>query len=761
MIRKSILVKGLVQGVGFRPFVYKIALKNNMNGFIKNSSKGVLIDVEGNEESIDNFITDLKNPSIEVLNIEEIIINDKEIVNYKTFNIEESINENQGLTFISADLGICKECYKDITNKKSKRYSYAFTNCTNCGPRYSIIKALPYDRPSTTMNSFKMCKDCNEEYINVFNRRFHAQPNCCAKCGPKLELVDKHGKKVNTKDPIKETINLIKQGKILSIKGIGGFHLVCDGKNKYVIDNLRKKKHRKNKPFALMMKDIETVKKYCVLSIDEEKILSINKRPIVILDKKEEVLPYNIAPGNKTIGVMLPDSPLHYLLFNNGLDVLIMTSANINGMPIISDNKKALKDLVNIADYHLINNRDIYNTVDDSVTRIILEEERVIRMGRGYSPMYLKGKKFKESLSLGAHLKNTFCFCKDENIILSQYIGDLDNLETLSRYEMAMETLKNIYNINPKLVAYDFHPNIFSDEYLKNIEVKKIAVYHHHAHIASVLFENKVNNRVIGVAYDGAGYGEDGTVWGGEFLIADCKEFKRCGHLNLVAMPGGDIAARDPMRMAISYLYKAYKDKEEKYLNGIFSFLNYTEPLSIERKEAQICIDMMKKDINSPKTSSMGRLFDAVAYILGFNKKITFEGEAAIYLENIASGNNVDSYEHSIDFINENYIINTDTIIIGIVEDLKKQISKEAISMKFHNTIINFTVDLCERLSKDYGIKEVALSGGVFQNKILIYGIYNALEKKSFSVYINKKIPCNDQGISLGQLVIANEREMY
>lgn len=759
MIRKSILVKGLVQGIGFRPFVYKIALKNNVNGFIKNSSKGVIIDVEGNEKSIYKFINDLKNPSLELLNIEKFIIEDRELMNYKAFNIEESINESKGMTFISPDLGICKDCYKDIIDKKSNRYSYPFTNCTNCGPRYSIIKSLPYDRSSTTMNYFKMCKFCNEEYNNVFSRRFHAQPNCCYKCGPELELVDKKGNKVDTENPIKEAIKLIKEGQILSIKGIGGFNLVCDGKNEYTIDNLRKKKNRLTKPFALMMKDIETVKKYCFLSVDEEKILLSNKKPILILNKKGEILPYNIALGNKTLGVMLPYTPLHSLLFDEDLDTLIMTSANINGMPIIYDNEKAILGLSRIVDYHLINNRDIYTSLDDSVTTFIFEEERVVRLGRGYSPLYLKGENFKESLSLGSHLKNTFCFCKDENIILSQYIGDLENLETINRYDKAIDTLKDIYNINPRLVVYDFHPNIFSSEYIKKFKGKKIGVYHHHAHIVSVLFENKIKNKVIGVAYDGAGYGNDGTVWGGEFLLANCKDFKRGGHLNLVAMPGGDMAARNPIRMAISYLYKTHGDKVKEKLKEICS-LNCNKMAPIEEKEAEICIDMIKKDINSPKTSSMGRLFDAVAYILGFNKRVTFEGEAAIYLENIASGNNIGSYKFSIDFINENYIINTDSIITGIIEDLKKRTSKEVISMRFHNTIINFTLDVCEKLSKDYGMKKVALSGGVFQNKILLNGIYNALRKRDFSVYINKQIPCNDQGISLGQLVIANEREM-
>jgi hydrogenase maturation protein HypF len=386
----------------------------------------------------------------------------------------------------------------------------------------------------------------------------------------------------------------------------------------------------------------------------------------------------------------------------------------------------------------------------------MLGSERVIRLGRGYAPSYFKGEGFKESLSLGSHLKNSFCFCKDGNIILSQHIGDLDNIETLNRYDRARETLKNIYNINPELVVFDYHPEVFSKEYLNRFNGKKVGVYHHHAHIASVLFENKVKDKVIGVAYDGCGYGIDGTIWGGEFLLSDCKEFKRVGHLNLVAMPGGDMAARDPMRIALSYLYKVYKDKIEE-LGDIF---NYSHDSFRDRKITNIYIEMIEKNINSPNTSSMGRFFDAVAYLLGFNKKITFEGEAAIYLENIASSEEICKYDFDIILVNGKYIINTDKIIIGIIADLKEKIPKEIISMAFHNTVIKFTVDMCTKISEECGIKKVALSGGVFQNKILIQGINNRLKNKGFIVYINKEIPCNDGGISLGQIVIANEREM-
>jgi len=757
IIRKFILVKGLVQGVGFRPFAYKIALENNLKGFIKNSSVGVIIDAEGDKCSIDKFVNDLKKRGPETLNIEEMIMQDKKKVNYKTFEIGESSCENQGMTFISPDLGICKECEEDIKNIKNSRYKYPFTNCTNCGPRYSIIKTLPYDRAITTMKPFEICKSCNEEYNNPESRRFHGETNCCPNCGPKLKLVDKLGNKVDTKNPMKETVRYLKEGKILSLKGIGGFHLVCNGKNQEVIELLRERKHRETKPFALMMRDIKTIKKYCFVSIEEEKIITSNKRPIVILNKRVNILPDNIAPGNRTLGVMLPYTPLHHLLFQEAdLEVLIMTSANVNGFPIIYKNKEAIDKLSRIVDYHLINNREIYTSVDDSVTRFILGSERVIRRGRGYAPSYFKRESYKESLSLGPHLKNSFCFCKDGNIILSQYIGDLDNLEILDRYDKAQETLKNIYNISPELVVYDYHPDIFSKDYLNKFKGNIVGVYHHHAHIASVLFENKEKDKVIGVAYDGSGYGTDGTVWGGEFLISDCRDFKRVGHLNLVAMPGGDRAAREPGRMAISYLYNVYKDKIDE-LGQVFE---NNQAIFGYEKLNNICIEMIRKDINSPKTSSMGRFFDAVAYLLGFNKKVTFEGEAAIYLENIASKEEISSYDFDIDLVNGKYIINTDKIIIGIIKDLKEKISREVISMVFHNTIIKFTVDMCIKISENCGIKKVALSGGVFQNKILLQGIYNRLKSKGFIVYINKEVPCSDGGISLGQMVIANEREM-
>ena len=469
------------------------------------------------------------------------------------------------------------------------------------------------------------------------------------------------------------------------------------------------------------------------------------KRPIVILDKRNETdLPNSIAPDNMTLGVMLPYTPLHYFLFDDELDVLVMTSANINGMPIIFENEESIEKLKGIVDYHLMNNREIYTSIDDSVVRVILEETRIIRRGRGYSPAYFKGNGFKESLSMGTHFKNTFCLCKDENIILSQYIGDLNNEETRIRERKAIKNLRDIYSIDPEFIACDMHPDIFSSEILK--EEKTHPIYHHHAHIASVLFENNLKERVIGVAYDGTGYGEDGTIWGGEFLICNLKGFKRVAHLKASAMPGGDKASIEPRRMGISYLYDTFNEDIEKVW-----------PLD---KKDKLYIEMIKKDINCPKTSSIGRFFDGAAWLLGFNRKVTFEGEAAIYLENMADKNETCSYEISIDYKDKEYVIETKGVIKAMINDILTNTPREIIAKRFHNTIINFTVKICSMIREKYALEKVALSGGAFQNKILLEGIYSGLVANGFKVYTNKEAPCNDGGVSLGQIAISNEWEM-
>jgi len=770
VIRKYITVTGIVQGVGFRPFVYKIACDNNLNGWVSNSSRGVYIDVEGRDGDILSFIQKLKSSPPKLSKIDEVVIEHRGIINYKGFEIRHSEKEENAMTYISPDIGVCEDCLTDIRDSKNKRYRYAFTNCTNCGPRFSIIKKLPYDRLVTTMNEFKMCDECHEEYRNPLNRRFHAQPNACKECGPKLKLINNKGEKVYCKDEIKETIKLIREGKIIAIKGIGGFHLACDGKNEEAIQSLRGKKHRPRKPLALMMKDIETVRKYCYLSEKEEGILKSSKGPIVLLNKRREKLPINISPNNKCLGVMLPYTPLHYLLFEDDIEVLVMTSANAAGLPMVYKNCEALDNLSSVVDYFLLHNREIHIPVDDSIVKVILNEERVIRSSRGYAPIYIKQKGIKDILACGSHLKNTFALSKNENIILSPYIGDMENIETYNNFEKNVNHIGDMYNIKPKIIAYDMHPNYWCTEYVEKQNTINIEVQHHHAHIVSCMIENNIKEKVIGIAYDGVGYGIDGAIWGGEFLICNHKNFERIAHLNYVQMPGGDAATKEPWKMAVSYIYQAYKTSTCDILKDDVSNLinqDNCEDINVmyenmrkvlKGKNIKSAIAMIKNNINSPKCSSMGRLFDAVSGMLGFLGGVTFEGEAAILLENIADENEKGSYDYEITYQDKDYIINTSKIIQEIIHDINNGVGFDIISKRFHNTVIDFTVKMCSILRETLNINKVVLSGGVFQNEIILKGIYEKLNYEGFEVYTHKSIPCNDSGICLGQIVIANSK---
>lgn len=770
VIRKYVTVTGIVQGVGFRPFVYKIACDNNLNGWVSNSSRGVYIDVEGRERDILRFIQKLKTSPPKLSKIDEVFIEHREVVNYKDFKICHSEREENAMTYISPDIGVCEDCLKDIRNSENKRYRYAFTNCTNCGPRFSIIKKLPYDRAVTTMNEFQMCDECYEEYVDPLNRRFHAQPNACKECGPKLGLINNKGERIYCNDEIKETIKLIKEGKIIAIKGIGGFHLACDGKNEEAIKLLRGRKNRPKKPLELMMKDVETVKKYCHLSEKEESILKDNKRPIVLLNKSNRILPANIAPNNKCLGVMLPYTPLHFILFEDDIEVLVMTSANTSGLPIVYENLQALEELRNIADYFLFHNREIYIPVDDSVVRVILDEERIIRSSRGYAPIYIKQKGIKNILACGSHLKNTFAISKNENIVVSPYIGDMESMETYVNFEKNVEHIRGIYNIRPKIIAYDMHPNYWCREYVEKQNAINIAVQHHHAHIVSCMVENNIKEKVIGIAYDGVGYGTDGQIWGGEFITCDYKAFERIAHLKYVSMPGGDSATKEPWKMAASYIYEAYKNSTSRALISNEDSLitkNCVEDINIiqgnipkvlKDNNIKSIIGMIKNNVNSPKCSSMGRLFDGVSGMLGFLGKVTFEGEAAILLENMANENEKGSYDYEIKCQDEGYIINTSKIIRGIINDINSGVNHGIISKRFHNTVIDFTVKMCSILREALNINKVVLSGGVFQNEIILKGIYVELSYKGFEVYTHKSIPCNDSGICLGQIVIANAK---
>lgn len=763
MESKYIVVKGIVQGVGFRPFIYKLALDNNLKGNVCNSQAGVYINVEGQKENIDKFIYEIKNNPPKLSYIEEITTENRKVKKFNTFNIVDSNYKDKSnrITLLSPDIAICKDCIDDINNiEDGRKYKYAFINCTNCGPRFSIIKNLPYDRDNTSMEHFIMCDKCKKEYENPLNRRFHAQPTCCNECGPRLKLLDRNNNIVNCENEIDKAKSLLKEGKILAIKSLGGFHLACNAKNEQSIQTLRNKKNRKTKPLALMMKNIDTVLKYCEVNHKEKEILLGNKKPILILNKKENNLPNNISFNNPTLGVMLPYTPLHYLLFDNELEAIVMTSGNFSGMPIIYKNNEAINRLNNIVDYYLIHNRDIHIPVEDSVVKVVLDEERIIRNGRGYSPLSLN-KNIMATFALGANTKNTFSISTNEYIFISPYIGDMNNLETIKYYKNNVKHLKNIYNINPKIIAYDNHPNYWHKNYLDELEGEKIGIYHHHAHISSCMFENNVEDKVIGLSFDGAGYGEDGHIWGSEFLICDNKEFKRVGHLKYMKMPGGDGATKEPWKMALSLIYESYKmqNLNNKNMEDIICiYLKNKQNKDKIYKQYKNIISMIKNNINTPLTSSMGRLFDGISSILGFDGKISFEGEASIELESLAQkSKNIDTYyNYHISYIEDKFVIDYFKIIRGILEDYKNNINKFTIAMKFHNTVVEFSYEICKKLRDIYNINQVALSGGVFQNNILLIKLHNKLKNDNFQVLTHKLIPCNDSGISIGQLNIAN-----
>lgn len=789
--RIFIKVEGVVQGVGFRPFVYNLAKSLSLNGYVNNNSEGVNIDIEGSEDNINIFLQKLKNEKPPLSRIYNIKIEEKNIVNYRVFTINESIKKDNKFTLISPDIAICKDCREDILNPENRRYRYAFTNCTNCGPRFSIIKSLPYDRDKTTMKIFKMCTDCYNEYKNPNNRRFHAQPNACIDCGPKLWVTDSNGKTINDDQlindfhnsyiPVKYTQKKLKEGKIIVIKGLTGFHLVCDALNEDAVKLLRQRKNRPDKAFALMMKDIDTVKKYCYVNEKEEEILTGIKKPIVILnkilkpsEKKDDFSKFtiseNIAPNQNTIGVMLPYTPIHELLFSEELEALIMTSANISGLPLEYKNDQAIHHLSNIADYFLLHNRDIFIPLDDSVVKIIDNKEKVIRRARGYVPEPINLNSNYNILACGSNMKNTFCINKENLAFLSQHNGDLENIQTYELYKRNIEHFKEIFTFNPSYLACDMHPEYMSTKYAHENNLPIINVQHHHAHIASVMAENNISHKIIGISLDGTGFGTDNKIWGSEFLICDLKTFSRKAHLDYASMIGGEAAIKEPYRMAISYLWNTYKEESESIIIRLYG------------SKGIMLLNILKRKINCPETSSMGRFFDAVSSLIGIRNTITYEGQASIELEAKINTNCLENYPYKIIQSNEkqiglkttnsslsdytmsdtelitdvSYIIEPNEIIKAIVSDKLNNISENIISVKFHNTIVKIITDMCKIIRNETGISEIALGGGVFQNSYLLSNTIKELSSAGFTVYTNKKLPCNDGSISFGQLVIAD-----
>jgi len=754
-IRKNIIIKGIVQGVGFRPFIHKLVQNYNLSGWVLNSNQGVEIEVEGKTEEIDSFVSNIKKKLPPLARIEKIEVNQLPLIGYKEFSIKKSIvKEENSFVLVSPDISICEDCLQELFDPHNRRFRYPFINCTNCGPRFSIIKDIPYDRKKTTMNNFKMCSLCQGEYENIENRRYHAQPNACADCGPQVSLYQ-NKIKLEGIDPIEKAVKLLKEGKIGAIKGLGGFHLACDATNNKAVARLRRLKNREAKPFAIMSFNLEKIMQYCKLGEKEKEWLVNRARPIVLLQKKVDSLISPLAaPRNNYLGVMLPYTPLHYLLLKDNFTALIMTSGNITDQPIIGDNLEALEKLDGIVDFFLSYNRDIFNRCDDSVIKIINDNKVFFRRSRGFVPHpIILDFKLKEVLALGGELKNTISFSKENYIFLSQYLGDLKSVETLEFFKESIKSFKKMFRANPEIIACDLHPDYLSTQYAEEIKVKEglkvVKVQHHHAHIVSCMAENNVKEKVIGVAYDGTGYGDDGNIWGGEFLLCDLKKYSRVGHLKYFPLPGGDKAIVEPWRMAYSYLYSIYGGgPKAKTLDIDFNRRMDYDKLSIIEK-------MIDKNINSPLTSSCGRLFDAASSLIGIRDEISYEGQAAMELESFCAPGITERYKFSIYKEEEKFIINPQEIFIDIIKDLKEGIDKKVMAAKFHNTVAEFTVDLCGKIRKDTGINEIALSGGVFQNKYLTEKVVFLLEDKGFKVYIQRKVPPNDGGISLGQAVVA------
>lgn len=752
-IRENIIIKGIVQGVGFRPFIHKLVQNYNLSGWVLNSNQGVEIDIEGEMEELNSFVSDIKVKLPPLARIEKIEVNQLHLIGYKGFSIKKSITkEENGFVLVSPDISICEDCLQELFDPRNRRFHYPFINCTNCGPRFTIIKDIPYDRGKTTMRVFEMCPQCQSEYENIEDRRYHAQPNACAECGPQVFLYQ-NKRKLENVDPVKEAVKLLKDGKIGAIKGLGGFHLACDATNNEVVTKLRLLKNREAKPFAIMSFNLEKIKQYCKLGKKEEKWLINRARPIVLLKKKEDSLISSlVAPRNNYLGVMLPYTPLHCLLLKDNFTALIMTSGNIADQPIIGDNQEALEKLDGIADFFLLYNRDIFNRCDDSVVKIVNDGNVFFRRSRGYVPYpIILDFKLKEVLALGGELKNTISFSKENYVFLSQYLGDLKSVETLNFLKESIENLEKIFRVNPETIACDLHPDYLSTQFAEEIGAKKglkvVKVQHHHAHIVSCMAENNIKEKVMGVAYDGTGYGDDGKIWGGEFLLCDLKKYFRVGHLKYYPLPGGDKAIEEPWRMAYSYLYSIYGPKA-KTLDIDFNHRMDYDKLSIIEK-------MIDKNINSPLTSSCGRLFDAASSLIGIRDEINYEGQAAMELESLCAFGIKERYKFCIYKEGKEFIIDPQEIFIDIIEDLKKGIDKKIMAAKFHNTVAEFTLNLCGKIRENNGINKIALSGGVFQNRYLTEKIISLLERDNFQVYTQRIVPPNDSGISLGQVVVA------
>jgi len=749
-------IRGNVQGVGFRPLVYRLAKKVRLKGSISNTSSGVTIEANGTPAKIGGFIKSIKSNLPHHARLDNISKKKIEYRHFAGFSIIPSAKGGLASAEIPPDLSICPDCYAELFDRSDRRNFYPFINCTNCGPRFTITKSVPYDRKNTTMSVFGMCPQCLSEYNSVSDRRFHAQPNACPVCGPKITLLSDSMKAIaKERKALNEAVRLLKEGRIIAVKGIGGYHLACDALNKSAVETLRERKIRPHKPFAVMVRDIETAKIFAVINAEEEKLLVSAKRPIVLLKKRANV-PEALAPDNAYIGIMLPYAPLHYLLFSSEkpLQMLVMTSGNKSEDPISADEKEAKEKLSGIADYFLTHNRKIHNRCDDSIVFNFNGKNDgniLVRRSRGYVPEGIDVAALKKSPAIfaaGAQEKNTFCLTRAKKAYVSQYIGEMENEGTLKYFKEALKRFEAYLSVKPRVIAYDIHPDyvptIFAKEFaVKDADLSTVGIQHHEAHIASVLAEKNLRKPVIGFAFDGTGLGRDNRIWGGECFLVKGGKFRRLAHFDNLGLPGGDIATKEIWRLGVSLLSKS----------GIKEFPAHFKAYPYEK-----ILEMAQKSINSPDCSSVGRIFDAVASILDVRQEVSFEAQAAIQLESLALDISVKKGYNFNAFYGENkdeLLISLKETVKEMLRDKKNGLAIREISAKFHCTIAEIIVALSKNFRDKYSVGDVVLSGGVFQNRVLLSSAVEKLKKAGFAVHLNRRVPPNDGGISLGQAYLA------
>jgi hydrogenase maturation protein HypF len=752
--RLKVLITGIVQGVGFRPFVYRLAAANRLAGWVMNTPSGVVLEAQGPVAALEIFVHGLRNQAPPLALIHTLQTEDIPHVDEERFVIRPSGGSGAEVQ-IAPDGDVCSDCLRELFDPGDRRYRYPFINCTNCGPRYSIIQGAPYDRPLTTMAAFAMCDACRAEYENPENRRFHAQPNACPACGPRLRLLDSRGRKVSG-EPLAAAIGLLQEGKILAVKGLGGFHLAVDAEKETAVAELRRRKQRDEKPFALMAPDLPALAGFARCDAAAARLLQGPEHPIVLLPKRtpNRIAPL-VAPGNGWFGGMLPYTPLHHLLLRDNFSALVMTSGNLADEPICFRDEEALARLAGIADFFLTHDREIHTRSDDSVIRIFLGQPVFLRRSRGYAPRPVSlPAPQRPVLAVGGELKGTVCLTRGDQAFLSQHLGDLKNAATLESLEETVRHLAGILKIRPQAVAHDLHPDYLSTAFAESLHgVSKVAVQHHHAHLASCMAENGLEGEGIGVIFDGAGYGPDGTVWGGEFLVGGYERFERRGHLRPLPLPGGDAATRAPWRMALAYLHSSFGEK-------LFD-LDLPCTSAVAPSDRRLFLQILEKRINAPLTSSCGRLFDAVASLLGLRQTVAYEGQAAIELEALAETcTTTETYPFRLVEAEDRTVLDFSAMLESLVQEVLRDRPRGETARRFHNTLASAAAAVCERIRRASGLDRVVLSGGVFQNRLLSEGLCYLLEEAGFQVFTQRQAPPNDGGLALGQAIIAGRSEL-